>query len=90
MTISDWKMLGRMTLGVGVFGIGALVALMALVALIDPVGTKMADDANPFGKPEIAVSLVLLVAGCGALVVGGWLARPSRTGLFLPKLRKRS
>lgn len=90
MTASDWKMLGRMTLGVGVFGIGALVALMALAGLIDPAGTKMADDANPFGKPEIAVSIVLLVTGCGAMVGGGWLARPSRTGLFPSKLRKRS
>lgn len=80
MTTFDWKMLGRVTLGGGVFGIGALCALVALAGLIDPAGAKMADDANPFGKPGgVGVSVVLLVAGCGAMSVGGWWIAPRKS-----------
>jgi hypothetical protein len=31
--------------------LGLTVGLVEIVALIDPVGTKMADDADPFGNP---------------------------------------
>lgn len=73
MTASDWKMLGRVTVGVGVFGIGAMIGLVALAGLIDPAGAQMANDADPFGKPTgIIVPIVLLVGGCGAMAAGGW------------------
>jgi hypothetical protein len=35
-------------------GVGALIALLTVVVLIDPVGSKMADDSDPFGNPYIS------------------------------------
>jgi hypothetical protein len=32
--------------------LGLIVGLVEIFALIDPVGTKMADDADPFGNPH--------------------------------------
>ena len=32
--------------------VAALVFLVSLMDLIDPVGTKMADDNDPFGVPD--------------------------------------
>lgn len=34
-------------------GIGLLIGLLEIIALIDPVGTKMSDDSDPFGNPYI-------------------------------------
>ncbi len=39
--------------GIFLFGIGVLLGLLELIAIIDPVGTKMADDSDPFGDPHI-------------------------------------
>ncbi len=35
------------------FAIAAVLALLELAALVDPVGFKMADDPDPFGDPHI-------------------------------------
>jgi hypothetical protein len=35
------------------FLLAGVIALVELIALIDPVGTKMADDADPFGDPHV-------------------------------------
>jgi len=34
--------------------IAGVFALLEFIALIDPVGTKMADDVDPFGDPHAA------------------------------------
>ncbi len=34
--------------------IAGILALFESIALIDPVGTKMADDLDPFGDPNMA------------------------------------
>ncbi len=39
--------------GTFLFGVGTIIGLIELIALFDPVGTKMADDADPFGNPHI-------------------------------------
>lgn len=31
---------------------GLTVAVMGLMSILDPVGTQMANDANPFATPE--------------------------------------
>lgn len=52
-----------------------------IMAIADPVGTKMADDADPFGDPHIswpahAAALAVVIA----LVGGAWLLlRPRKT-----------
>lgn len=64
----------------GIFGatflaFGLLGCAVSLLAIIDPVGAKMADDSDPFGMPpSIFSSLVLLVffiavSGLGAYLV---------------------
>ena len=38
-----------------------------ILALVDPVGTKMADDADPFGAPpsrsKTAIAMLVTIAG---------------------------
>lgn len=31
---------------------GCILALVGIVGVLDPVGTKLADDSDPFGNPE--------------------------------------
>lgn len=58
------KFLGGMSL----FGVGIIIGLVELIALLDPVGTKMADDADPFGDPYISwyahAIYILITLGC--------------------------
>lgn len=42
----------RRALGFALLGIAALLLVMELMALADPVGTKMADDGDPFAEPN--------------------------------------
>lgn len=49
--ISGWLFLfGGLVIG----GIGLLVGFFEFLAIVDPVGTKMSDDADPFGDPYIS------------------------------------
>lgn len=58
--------------------IAVIVFLVGLAAVIDPVGTKMADDGDPFGKPPSRLSSALIcLAGIGVFMGGRW---PMRTG----------
>ena len=41
----------RTFVGFALLGLSAVFLLFELVALVDPVGTKMADDTDPFGPP---------------------------------------
>lgn len=53
--------------------IGFVVALVGVIAVVDPAGTKAADDSDPFGTPPSRwVSAAFTVAGL-ALVGGGVL-----------------
>ena len=49
----------------GLLGIGELIAI------VDPVGTKMADDGDPFGNPHVPwyqhAVFVLVVIACVAI-----------------------
>ena len=56
--------------------IGAIVVFMSGIALLDPVGTKHADDGDPFGTPPSWIeSTIILLLGCGFLVVAALLIR---------------
>jgi hypothetical protein len=52
--------------------ISLLGVLVSLIAIADPVGTKMADDNDPFGPPPSRISLLvmmLLLLAIGAVGV---------------------
>lgn len=50
----------RIALGAILASFGILGILLGLLALVDPAGTQMADDGNPFGAPPTAVQSVLI------------------------------
>lgn len=62
--------------GVALCSIAVIMFLVGVLAVIDPVGTKMADDGDPFGKPlsHVCSSLICLAA-IGMFMGGRWLMR---------------
>ena len=75
----------RRTVGVLLLAIGGIAAVIYVLGLIDPVGTKMSDDGDPFGTPTSwqhgAIGLVVSLAVAS---IGGWLTyfgRPTRPNL---------
>lgn len=64
----------RTFLGWMVASIGAGVLLVALLALVDPVGSQLANDSDPFGIPASATeALILAGSGLVTLLLGVWL-----------------
>ena len=49
------KQILLMLAGLVLGAIGLLVGLIEVIAIVDPVGTKMSDDADPFGNPHIPI-----------------------------------
>jgi hypothetical protein len=41
---------------------GLVCTAVALLSILDPVGSKMADDGDPFGAPPSLVSSLLILA----------------------------
>jgi len=71
----------RITSGVSLILFSLLACGLSFIAIIDPVGTKMADDNDPFGPPPSRVcSLCKLCIyfGVGAAAVY-IIRRPSRS-----------
>ena len=56
----------RKVFAVILLGLAGLLAVIELFALLDPAGTKMADDADPFGPPapwdQHAFYIVVIIA----------------------------
>ena len=55
--------------------LGLLTGVLEMLALIDPIGTRMADDSDPFGDPYIsplehAIFIILTLAMISASI---WL-----------------
>ena len=56
--------------------LGISGVLCGILAIIDPVGTKMADDADPFGEPlGFSVTLAELLSYAVLVAAGGFLMR---------------
>jgi hypothetical protein len=56
------------------FLFGLVGALFGLLSIVDPVGTQMADDFNPFGEPPTPIESIVIIGMYLVLaVVGGWL-----------------
>jgi O-antigen ligase len=69
------NLFSRLLLLVGgiLLSLGGLVGIgLGLIAIIDPVGTKMADDSDPFGSPPSVLGSVLITIVFALVVVGGF------------------
>jgi hypothetical protein len=60
-------------------GLGAVLILLGLVGvvfgivdLIDPVGSKAADDGDPTGTPNTVVESLLMTGAYAGVVAAGW------------------
>jgi hypothetical protein len=54
--------------------IGLVGTAVALLSIFDPVGSKMADDGDPFGTPpSLLSSLLILAVYVGVSAVGAFL-----------------
>lgn len=76
----------RAALGLLLLGIAAVLLLFEIVALGDPVGTQMANDADPFGTPpgwEVHAVWFTVIAGMTAtalwMILGGRRKRNAPT-----------
>jgi hypothetical protein len=56
-------------------GLGFLLVGMGLIGIIDPAGSKMSDDSDPFGPTTnfLWVGSLLVLAGSSFLTIGGYL-----------------
>ena len=73
--------------GLAAMAVGIVVFAVYLLALVDPRGTKLADDADPFGDPGsrwvpiVGMLIAGGVAGVGLyVVVHSSRQNPSRSG----------
>jgi hypothetical protein len=58
--------------------VGAILALIGFLGVVDPVGSKLADDSDPFGPPggRVYPAVVMLVGAALVLWPLVPLARP--------------
>jgi len=59
----------RIVLGLLLLATAVVVAIVEIVAIVDPVGTAAANDADPFGPPAPWHSHIIPVA---LIAVMGW------------------
>jgi hypothetical protein len=70
----------RRAAGFLLLAVGPMVALVHVIGLLDPVGSKLSDDGDPFGTPPPASESIIALVVCAALVVlGVWLVRTKKT-----------
>ena len=65
----------RFVAGIALLAIGFLILAIGVVAFIDPVGTKMADDGDPFGPASRAGAVLPMLLGTASVFFGWRLAR---------------
>jgi len=75
----------RRAAGFLLLAVAPMVALVHVIGLLDPVGSKLSDDGDPFGTPPPASESIVALVVCAALVIlGVWLVRtkkaPTRVG----------
>ena len=60
--------------GLALIGLSLLGSGVAVIAILDPVGTKMADDNDPFGiPPSLSQSFGMLAVSIAIGVLGALL-----------------
>jgi hypothetical protein len=76
MDVGPFSIRMRRTLGWFLIAVGIISILVGVVALLDPVGTKMSDDGDPFGRPgPWYESAILVVLGLAICVAGTYAKR---------------
>jgi len=71
--MSMWKRIGIL-LGSMLLIFGAAGVIFAVIGIVDPVGSKLADDGDPFGvPPSLSDSLWMLAAYFGVGAAGALL-----------------
>jgi hypothetical protein len=73
----------RIITGVLMLIFGLLGILAGIVSIVDPIGTQMADDHNPFGKPLVLTESILITAFYVLVLLTGVLL------LIWPKVKTR-
>jgi hypothetical protein len=64
----------RIITGLVLAFVGFLGIASGIVAVLDPVGSKLADDADPLGPPvTITQALMVIVTWALVLCIGIWL-----------------
>lgn len=67
-----WLLFGGLVL----VGLGLLFAGVGLLGLIDPIGSKLSDDADPLGSitaRDYIWGVVLVIVGVAKIIGGGYL-----------------
>lgn len=68
----------RLSLGIFLVFLALVVGGAALIAFVDPVGSQMANDHDPFGpSPNRTFPLAMLGASIALGIGGGYLIRRS-------------
>ena len=59
--VNNIIILVRLCAGIIMMLLGLVVGLIYLIGIIDPVGAKLSDDADPFGDPTISITQHLIM-----------------------------
>lgn len=69
----------RRTAGFVLLAVTPMLALVYLVGLLDPAGSQMANEADPFDTPPPASESIVALVVCAALfALGLWLVRRTK------------
>ena len=67
----------RVSAGLGLILLSLIASILYFISMIDPAGTQMANDENPFGTPPSrASSFVALCVSVAVGFGGGYLLIP--------------
>lgn len=61
----------RILIGAAMILLGSLGVLLGIIEIVDPVGSKMADDNDPLGPPRSRAGSVLVTTVYAGIAVGG-------------------
>ena len=61
--------------GIFLCGVGCVVGLVGVLAVLDPVGAKQSDDSDPFGSTAgiVPFGIVAMVVSIAIIVAGGFM-----------------
>jgi len=73
--VPSMKRIVCMLSGLSLLLFGALGTFVGIVAIVDPIGTKLADDGDPFGVPPTTTeSAFMLLMYLALMSLGVWLS----------------
>ena len=60
-------------MGTALMGFSLIAVMSGVLDLIDPVGSKVADDADPTGAPNATAQTIYVTAAYGLLAAVGYV-----------------